>query len=201
MARRAGRISSTQAAKFRAQAEKSIAGQIKRDIDRKVARGVQEFAVKSMNSLAQAGPAWTGEFSASWGFAPEGVQPQTPGITGRVYKYTKYDVPIRYVENLIKNGVARFSISNTSPHASIAIDESTGVFERSGVPIKIDDWEFGDADPRPGLRYDIGNSVDQDDPDANSSRTAPPDWYANYLLGGAFQKDLSVGFSFGFEER
>jgi hypothetical protein len=195
--RSARRISSTQAAKFKASAEKSIANQAKKDVEKKLARGIQEFAVRSMNTLAQEGPAWTGEFSASWGFAPEGRTPNTPGITGRIYKYTKNDVLLRDVQRFIADGVTRFSIVNTSPHAAIAIDEEKGVFKNDGsTPLK--ERELGSGRDQPSLRYDIGEIVTQES-ESSASRTADPDWYATYLLGGGLQKDLSSGFSFGFE--
>lgn len=196
--RSARRISSSQAAKFKASAEKSIANQIKKDLEKKLARGVQEFAVRSMNSLAQLGPAWTGEFSASWGFAPQGRVPQTPGITGRIYKYTKNDVPIRDVQRFIIDGVTRFSIVNTSPHAAIAIDEEMSVFKNDGkTPLK--EQEFGVGRDQPSFRYDIGSIVGSES-NSSASRTAEPDWYTTYLLGGNLQKDLSAGFSFGLRD-
>ena len=195
--RRARRVSSRQAAGFQAAAEKSIANQMRRDAERKLARGIQEFAVRSMNTLAQEGPAWTGEFSASWGFAPEGRTPNTPSTTGRIYKYTKNDVTVRDVERFIRDGVTRFSIVNTSPHAAIAIDEEKGVFKNDGsTPLK--ERELGSGRDQPSLRYDIGEIVTQES-ESSASRTADPDWYATYLLGGGLQKDLSAGFSFGFE--
>ena len=79
-----------------------------------MAKGIQGFAVKSMNSLAQAGPAWTGEFSASWGFAPAGMTPSTPGSTGEIHRYTKNDVTLRDVTAYLKDGRDRFVIVNTS---------------------------------------------------------------------------------------
>ena len=195
--RRARRVSSRQAARFQAAAEKSIANQMRRDVEKRLARGIQEFAVRSMNTLAQEGPAWTGEFSASWGFAPEGRTPNTPGTTGRIYKYTKNDVPVRDVERFVRDGATRFSIVNTSPHAAIAIDEEKGVFKNDGsTPLK--ERELGSGRDQPSLRYDIGEIVTQES-ESSASRTADPDWYATYLLGGGLQKDLSAGFSFGFE--
>ena len=197
MARRAQRVSSAQAAKFKAAAEKSIASQIEKELNKKLARGIQEWAVQTMNSLAEQGPAWTGEFSASWGFAPEGRTPQTPGTTGKIYKYTRNDVPVRDVERFVRDGVARFSIVNTSPHAAIATDEEKAVFKNDGkTPLK--EQEFGSGRDQPSLRYDIGELVGPES-DSSASRTADPDWYSTYLLGGGLQKDLNTGFTRGFE--
>jgi len=195
--RRARRATPRQASAYRAAAEKSIGNQIRRDIENKLARGIQGFAVKSMNELAQRGPAWSGEFSASWGFAPEGRTPNTAGTTGKIYKYTKNDVPVRDVQRFVRDGVTRFSIVNTSPHAAIAIDEEKGVFKNDGsTPLK--ERELGSGRYQPSLRYDIGEIVTQES-ESSASRTADPDWYTTYLLGGGLQKDLSAGFSFGFE--
>lgn len=197
MARRARRATPKQLAATRKQIERSLGEQMKKDALRATARGIQEFAVQSMNTLAQQGPAWSGEFSASWGFAPEGVTPNTPGTTGRIYKYTKNDVPIREVERYINDGVTRFSIVNTSPHANIAIDAERAVFKNDGkIPLK--EQEFGEGREQPSLRYEIGATVGPDS-DSSASRTAEEDWYLTYLLGGGLQKDLGNGFSAGFK--
>ena len=200
--RRIRRATPKRVASYFAAAQKGIAAELKRDLDRELAGGIQGFAIKSMNTLAEKGPAWTGEFSASWGFAPAGRTPNTPGTTGRIYRYTKNDVPIRDIERFIRDGVTKFNILNTSPHAAIAVDEEEGVFERPSYhprPIDEDRWVHGDAQPRPGSRPVIGQIVDENDPDANSSRTAPPDWFVNYLKGGGLQNDLKTGFTFGYE--
>jgi len=196
--RRARRVSSRQAARFQAAAEKSIANQIRRDAERKLARGIQEFAVRSMNTLAQEGPAWTGEFSASWGFAPEGRTPNTPGTTGRIYKYTKNDVPVRDVERFVRDGVTRFSIVNTSPHAAIATDQEEAMFfppENQPAPIG-DVVAFGTSRPSTEhLRYQIRYNEGED---VTSQITAEKDWFTTYLRAGGLQQDLNTGFTRGF---
>lgn len=196
--RRAGRARAGQSARNLASVERSAAAQIKRDAQRAIARTIQEFAVSSMNELAEIGPAWSGEFSASWGFAPEGQTPQsiTAGATGRIKKYTKNDVPVRRVEQYIKNGVSRFNIVNTSDHAAIAIDEEKAVFENPGFsPIK--QQEFGAGRDQPSLRYDIGPSVDPSF--ATASRTADQDWFVTYVVGGGLQKGLNAAFAKEFK--
>ena len=197
--RRARRATARQSAAAAAKAEKSIAVQLEKDVRKKVARGLQEFAVKSMNTLAQQGPAWTGEFSASWGFAPEGRTPQTPGTTGRIYRYGRKDVPVRDLERFLKDGVTRFSIANTAPHAGIATDEVESMF--SPPEFQIDpigeNISYGTGRPdQEHLRWQIANDPGED---ITSQITAEKDWFPNYLRGGKFQKDLNDGFSFGFE--
>lgn len=198
--RRAQRSTPSRQAKALSRANDTLARTTRETIDKKIARGIQEFAVRSMNSLAQAGPAWTGEFSASWGFAPEGVQPVTSGLTGGVYKYTKYDVPIKYVQKLIESGQTKFTISNTSNHAAIAVDEEEAMFAPPAYqPYPVGDVvKFGSSRPsQEHLRWQIRD--DAMDEEVTSQITAEKDWYPNYLLGGGLQKDLNLGFSFGFE--
>lgn len=197
--RRARRATSSQISRYRATAEKSIANQIEKDINKKIARGIQEFAIKSMNTLAQRGPAWSGEFSASWGFAPQGLTPNTAGTTGKIYKYTKNDVPISYVERYIKDGYTQFAIVNTATHANEAIDGTRAVFRHPGFDA-IKERELGDGRDQPSLRYEIGGVFQGSDPgEAPASRTADPDWYYTYLQGGGLQVDLKSGFSIGFQ--
>ena len=197
--RRARKATSAQISRYRATVEKSIANQIEKDINRKIARGIQEFAVKSMNTLAQQGPAWTGEFSASWGFAPRGITPNTAGTTGKIYKYTKNDVPINYIERYIRDGYTEFAIINTSPHANEAIDGTQATFKYPGFDA-IKERELGDGRDNPSFRYEIGGVFQGSDPDeAPASRTADPDWYLTYVQGGGLQVDLKNGFSVGFQ--
>jgi hypothetical protein len=199
MARRAGRISSSRATGLRKRAENSIAAQEERKIRRSLARSIQEFAVTSMNELAQKGPAWSGEFSASWGFAPKGAAPDTPGTTGQVYRYTKNDVNLYTVERYLKNGTTDFSITNTSEHANEAIDGTKAIFTRPPWgPVKEESLELGTGREQPSLRYEIGANFDGRLKDAPAARTAEPDWYVTYLLGGGLQKNLSYGVSIGF---
>lgn len=195
--RRAKRATARQLSSISAALEKSQAAELKKELLRRAARGIQEFAIESMNTLAQEGPAWSGEFSASWGFAPEGRTPQTPGTTGRIYKYSKNDVPIRDVEGYWKDGIRRFSIVNTAEHASIAIDEEDSMFKPVGVPIKEPVAEgYGRPDDT-HLRYQIGNKIPEGE-EPNSFITAEPDWFTTYLLAGGLQKDLRAGFTKGF---
>lgn len=199
MVRRARRQTASQLARGKARIEQRLAEQTRRIYNKKIARGIQEFAIRSMNELARRGPAWSGEFSASWGFVPEGMTPNTAGTTGRVYKYTKNDLPINYVERYINDGYTRFSIMNTSDHAAEAIDQTQAVFRHPGYDA-IKERELGDGRNQPSFRYDIGGAYQGDNPgEAPASRTAEPDWYITYLLGGALQNDLEKGFSVVFQ--
>lgn len=194
-----------QAANIR-RAQSSIAKSIKEKAENALAKSVQEFAVRTMNELAEVGPAWTGDFSRSWGFAPEGMTPNTFGLGGQLGgrgRYNKNSARLTDIKRSLRNGVTKFSVVNTSEHAAIAIDEQTGQFIRPAwQPRPIDEktWEHGDAMPRPSMRYDIGKLVSESDPGAWSSRTAEPDWFPTYVLGGRLQKGLEASVTKAFNE-
>lgn len=199
-----------QAANLRA-AEKSIAKEIQKDIEKKLVRSVQEFAIKSMNGLAEAGPAWTGEFSQSWVFVSEGESAQNPTAGGKIGigKYNKNDVPVRQVENYLKQGKDRFQIVNTSDHAAIAIDEQEAKFYPvAGGPIKEPVQEGWGRPEDEHFRYQIGTKERMvKDPkypgqveEPNSQITAEKDWFPTYVNGGQLQKDLSDGVRLGFSD-
>jgi hypothetical protein len=191
-----------QAANIR-RAEQSIAKSIERDTRRALARGIQEFAVRSMNNLAQAGPAWTGEFSQSWVFVPEGGSAQSPtaGAKNGIGKYNKNDVPVREVERYLKDGKTRFQIANTSEHALIAIDAQESKFAPPpSPPAPIDPVKvpvaYGTGRPkREHFRWEMRNTEGEE---ITSQITAGQDWFPNYLDGGQLQEDLKSGVRAGF---
>ena len=184
--------------------EKSLANQLMKNINRKIAQGIQQFAVTSMNALVEVGPAWSGEFSASWRFVPEGGDPGEPGQDGKIYAYSKKDVRVTTIEKYIKAGVTKFQIINTAPHANIAIDAEVGVLRRDlaearGWPEPLKDPELGDGRNNPDLRFQIGGAFSGSFDEAPASRTAEPDWYYTYVLAGGLQRDLGRGFSVGLK--
>lgn len=164
-----------------------------KQIKRAIARSIQSFAISTMNSLSKAGPAWSGEFSASWRFVPEGGNGGGPGQPGEIYRYTKNDVRIYDLDRYLKNGITKFQIINTSEHANEAIDAVSGRFTRPDEE-PIGDVELGQERDNPSLRYEIGDPEAGTLKEASASRTAEPDWYYTYLQGGGFQDDLSKSF-------
>jgi hypothetical protein len=177
-----------------------MAEEVARKLRTQLAKGIQGFAVKSMNSLAEAGPAWTGEFSASWGFAPEGMTPSTPGTTGQVHKYTKNDVTLRDVTTYLKDGRDRFIITNTSEHAALATDQEEGYFFPSTpLPIKPPVEEGWGRPDDAHLRFQMRSDpkIDKEtgeNEEPTSMITAEKYWYQTYTEGGALQNDLNIGF-------
>jgi len=197
--RRAKRSTPKQLARTLSSIAKRKAQEFESELQDSLASGIQSFAVKSMNSLAQKGPAWTGEFSASWGFAPAGRTPNTPGTTGQIYKYTKNDAPVRDIKRFLKDGVSKFNIVNTSPHAAIATDEEESMFfppkyQRNPIktPVELGTKRPDDVHLRYQIAYREGDKI-------TSQITAERDWFTTYLKAGGLQKDLTTGFTFGRE--
>lgn len=182
--------------------EKGIANDLQKKIYRKLARGIQEAAINTMNGLAEAGPTWSGEFAASWRFVAEGESGGDPGNLGDLYKYSKKDIRVTTIEKHINRGVNRFQFINTSPHANEAIDGVQGTFIRpSDPPIASAKLELGDERSNPSFRHEIGNKLPSSTSleEAPAARTAEPDWYITYTKGGGLQLDLGRGFSAGFK--
>jgi hypothetical protein len=200
--RPARRATPSRLARTRSQVAKQNLEELEKVAQEALAKGIQGFAVKSMNSLAEMGPAWTGEFSASWGFAPEGMTPYTPGTTGKIYRYSKSDVPLRDVVRYLKDGHTKFIIGNTSEHAAIAIDEEDALFfppKSFPQPIKPPVEEGWGRPEDPHLRFQIDPfpKIDKEtgvELQPYSQITAEKYWYQTYLRGGHLQNDLNIGF-------
>ena len=182
--------------------EKGIAKDLQKRMNRALARGIQESAIRTMNGLAEAGPTWSGEFAASWRFVAAGESGGAPGRPGDLYKYSRKDIRVTTIERHINRGVTRFQFVNTSEHANEAIDGRQAVFTRpSDPPIASAKLELGDGRDNPSLRYQIGGKLPDsvDLKDAPAARTAEPDWYITYTQGGGLSLDFGRGFSAGFK--
>lgn len=204
MVRRARRQTPREAASLSRAIAKSLATEAAKDARKALAKSIQEFAIKSMNGLAQAGPAWTGEFSQSWVFVSENepAQSLTAGGSIGIGKYGRQDAPLQKIESALKNKKYRFQIVNTSPHAAIAIDEEEAMFappKDQPDPIKVPvQYGIGRPDqehPRWQIK-DISNAGPDDE--ITSQITAERDWFTTYTKGGQLQKDLSDGVRLGF---
>jgi hypothetical protein len=181
--------------------EKALAQQLSEKLRRPIARGIQEAAISVMNGLAQAGPAWTGEFSASWRFVPEGQNGGAAGPEGGIYKYSKKDITITTIEKYIRRGVTKFQFINTSEHANIAIDLEPSRFVHISEPVKpieVTGWRptAVDGSQMESLRGDLESATFQDGTEGTA--TAPLDWYITYTHGGSYFADINKGFSIGF---
>lgn len=181
--------------------EKSIASKLMKDINRALATGIQSAAIKTMNGLVDAGPAWSGEFSASWRFVPDGQSGGAVGRSGSIYTYSKKDIRLTTIEKYIKNGTNKFQFINTSEHANIAIDGEPSVYIQKGEPLKPNQFTGWRPTDDSGnqvrhLRGDLDSATFQDG--VPGTATAPLDWYITYTKGGELSLDFGRGFSAGF---
>lgn len=193
--------------------EKSIAKELTKGMAREISKGVRNAAVEICNGLAEAGPAWSGRFSASWDVIPAGGTPRRRRIPelSSVYEYTYRNFPLRVFEPsivnmLMKGGKITWEIVNTADYAAQALDEAEGNFYRpDDFPIKLivkegfRPYNFAEGYQEEHYRWQLsdGPRFDKDgnpvEPD--SAITAEKDWLQTYGLGGGLQKDLKRGMT------
>lgn len=209
--RRARRASASELARTRAAIkrrgqESLLAKNTERQLYDGVARSIQGCAVQITNSLAQNGPAWTGEFSASWDVVPAGTQGTKRAFSGGIYEYTYNNFPLKRFTNALDRGVRLFAIVNTAPHADVALDFTQSVFYGKGEPVKPvirEGWRPMSMDGQdehyrwmldPTPRYDS----DGKEREPNGRITAEKDWITKYMKGGFLQRDLKLGVKIAF---
>jgi len=199
--------------KARGGMEKSIAKELARGLAKEISKDVRNSAVEICNGLSEAGPAWSGRFSASWDVIPTGGTPRQRRIPelSTVYEYTYRNFPLKIFEPSIlnmfmKGGTITWNIVNTADYAAQALDEAEGNFYRpNDFPIKpiikegFRPYDFAEGAQVEHLRWQIsdGPRFDRDgnpmEPD--SGITAEKDWFETYGLGGGLQKDLKRGMT------
>lgn len=179
-----------------------LAKEVQRMISGPVANAVREAGLEIVNQLADAGPAWSGKFSASWDIiAPGGTARKRESI-GSVYKYTRRNFPLKRFENALNSrntaNTIKFSIVNSASYAAFALDQDKAVFIRpDNNPVKINAVELGNGRDQPSLRHEIGGPFSGSLEEAPAARTAEPDWFEIYVAF-ALQRALGVGVSRGF---
>jgi len=159
-----------------------------KDIENATVAAAQEACVSIMNGLAEAGPAYSGEFSSAWYALPKGASPGGPRGSGRIYHYDKRNVPkARFTAGTL------YQIVNGAAHADEAMDLVEGRFEsqldKNIYPIKelvATGCRYGKR--RGEVREGAGFAIS----------TAPLDWWTNYNLAGNLSKDLARGVQRGF---
>lgn len=201
MVRRARKATARELASYQRNAVKGNFREMKKEALRVLSRGIQSAVITSMNGLAQAGPAWSGEFSSAWDFVPDGEGGRPPRGDGAVYTYSKKDVNITRIEKFLNSGVTRFEIVNTSEHANIAIDAEPAIFKQIGDPVKPNIYTGWRPTSDSGkqvesIRGDLDSATFQDG--TAGTATAPYDWYVTYTRGGKLILDFGKGFSAGF---
>lgn len=165
-----------------------------KDMKKLVTASARSAAVEIMNGLAEAGPAYSGQFSSAWYAVEPGQQPGGPrSAGGHIYKYDLRNVPALR----LKAGVY-YEIVNGTSYAPQALDLAEGVFRTQY------DNEGNILDPvkdpvAVGTR--TGSRRGQVSSGAGFAvSTAPLDWYVTYTNGGALQRDLGNGVKIGFRQ-
>lgn len=149
-------------------------------------------AVEIMNGLADAGPAWSGEFRDSWVATPFG--PTASYVSGGSYPYQVNDIPEYPLTVKEVARVKKYEISNVSEHAEIALDLKEGKFRRQDTPPVKPIVESGTR--RSGIRGDVVT-----DAEGKATSTAPQDWYFTYIQGGAMADALKEGVQLAIKRR
>ena len=161
------------------------------DIKEATVQAAREASVTIMNSLAQAGPVWTGKFSSAWYAVPDGDTPGGARSEGKIYKYDLRNVP----KSRFKAGTL-YRIVNGMDYADQAMDM---------VPFDPPEEEIkkGTIDPerlRRGLRPTDGRRGELLPGSKGNRSTAPLDWFPTYTGGGQLKRDLGTGARKGFGE-
>lgn len=154
-------------------------------------------AERIVSELQDEGPVWTGRFANSWRIeGPQGQVAEGTGQPGLPRPVKFMAAPFtgpQALSTLVRTTVLKdkvvFTISNFAsgregPYALKAMDIEEGKYEYPGVePIK----DAKEGVRLSGIRGDL--SLAEGGP---NRRTAPVDWYGNYVRGGALDKSVRL---------
>ena len=155
--------------------------------------GIKRSAEDIVSDLQEAGPSWTGSFSNSYQIA---TSSGVTGGTGQPGEPRPVNALVLTGKELVLDGT-KYTISNTSEHADIALDlVSRSDWTRPGGRPQTAKgkaaWALesntNDGRNNPSRRGAIGGG----DTKGESSRTAPLDWYDDYIKGGKIDKTIKL---------
>ena len=158
--------------------------------------GIKRSAEDIVSDLQEAGPSWTGSFSNSYQIA---TSSGVTGGTGQPGEPRPVNALVLTGKELVFDGT-KYTISNTSEHADIALDlVSRSNWTRPGgrpqTAKGMAAWKLGGGRDNPSRRGEI----DGGDTKGESSRTAPLDWYDNYIKGGKIDKTIKLQMDRAFQ--
>ncbi len=163
-------------------------------------RDLRLAAEQVVSELQEAGPLWTGKFANSWVIETSGGN-KSPASRKRGLPQPVKAPFLTGAEVYFKPEV-KYTIYNVVSYAGSAIDYEPSTFtrpERFPVPLQEsvnpDKITFGDR--RSNIRGSLSGENDFQGP---NSRTAPLDWYDNYLDGGALNKAIKVAMNRAFKK-
>ncbi len=159
-----------------------------KDIEDATLEGARTACVQIMNDLVEAGPAYSGEFSASWYAVAPGKAPGNPRSSTGLYKYTLRNVPKTKFKT-----TGLYTILNTSPYAAEAMD----LVPYSKPTERLEERKVLSKTIEPGKRSP-GDTRGQVVGDGGSTSSAPADWWSTFGLGGPLTKSIGKGFGKGF---
>ena len=183
-----------------------------KDLDRNIPSafliGAIRSAEQTVSQLQKAGPSWTGRLSNSWQI--EG--PQGQGVTGTGQEGDPVSIKFmqapftgrQATQTLIRTTVFKdkvvFKISNFSEHFLAATDrelqprefyQEGWVLSPQGPKTRQGKANFFPVDSGrkdTSVRGDIGGG----NPESESSRTAPQDWFSTFQRGGKVDKTVKI---------
>ena len=158
--------------------------------------GIKRSAEDIVSDLQEAGPSWTGSFSNSYQIA---TSSGVTGGTGQPGEPRPVNALVLTGKELVLDGT-KYTISNTSEHADIALDlVSRSNWTRPGgrpqTAKGMAAWKLGGGRDNPSRRGEI----DGGDTKGESSRTAPLDWYDDYIKGGKIDKTIKLQMDRAFQ--
>lgn len=167
-------------------------GSVSKKIKNRINLAARQAAANVMNDLAEAGPAYSGKFRDSWQAVAIGTGETSTGG----YPYTTRRIPQLSTKAREMNRVAVFEIANTSPYALYAMDllpgrwkKPKGVEPLGGIEFGI---EYGERPFGPTFRGDVSGGT------GDNVSTAEPDWYTNYVRGGALSGSVGKAVKLAF---
>ena len=184
-----------------------------RELDRVAAttvyNGPKRVAERVVREMQQAGPSWTGKFSNSWEIQTPTANVRGSGQSGEPRPlYTPPLTGLQVTKSLLTKDSIVFRISNFSPLALEAIDAvqhdrqyyARRLTAEPQTALGRQKWELNGPRSQLSYRGQTGGGRDG----ANSSRTAPLDWFATYAssnLGRAIQVEMDSACQVGLGSR
>ena len=150
-------------------------------------------AQKTVDELQQAGPIWTGEYANSWvikgaGKTASGTKKPGPPQQIKLPKPSGQAI----TKAVLRKKQIVYNLTNVAKHRAYAEDEKVGRFRRITPTPEAQGgkWVQTSSGRKEGevLRPDIGGGSEK----GVSSRTAPLDWFPNYLNSGKVSKAITV---------
>lgn len=179
---------------------RSLPKQLDRWVNGVFTADLRKAAEQTVTDLQKAGPLWSGEFANSWIIETSGGSKSA--TSRRTGLPQPVQAPFLSGAEVYRKPEVKYKIYNVAPHAGAAIDYVPSAFFRPRefpVPLQEDvdpkKVKFGDRGS--AIRGNLSGANDFEGPNA---RTAPLDWYDNYLDGGYIDRTIKVAMDRAFKK-